>query len=84
MLVTHGRIRFDRPVRQWLDQALALPGIELVPLDPEVASHAGELGDTLHGDPADRLIVATTLVRGAKLVTKDLRIRGSGIVQTIW
>jgi PIN domain nuclease of toxin-antitoxin system len=35
-------------------------------------------------DPADRLIVATALDRRIPLVTKDERIRGSGLVATIW
>jgi PIN domain nuclease of toxin-antitoxin system len=38
----------------------------------------------LHGDPADRLIVATALTRDALLVTKDQAIRESGLVQTVW
>src|SRR4051794_8124710 len=38
----------------------------------------------LHGDPADRLIVATALHHGAPLVTKDEAIRRSALVQTVW
>jgi PIN domain nuclease of toxin-antitoxin system len=37
-----------------------------------------------HGDPADRLIVATALTHGAALVTKDERIREAGVVRTLW
>ncbi|MGB9759459.1 MAG: type II toxin-antitoxin system VapC family toxin [Thermoproteota archaeon] len=32
----------------------------------------------------DRIIVATTKILGAKLITKDEEIRGSKIVETIW
>jgi PIN domain nuclease of toxin-antitoxin system len=36
------------------------------------------------GDPADRLIVATALIEGATLVTRDGRIRRSALVETVW
>jgi PIN domain nuclease of toxin-antitoxin system len=35
-------------------------------------------------DPSDRLIAATAMVEGMSLVTADLRIRQSKVVETIW
>jgi len=35
---------------------------------------AGSLPGEFHADPADRLIVATAIVRGLRLVTRDRRI----------
>jgi PIN domain nuclease of toxin-antitoxin system len=35
-------------------------------------------------DPFDRLILGATRALGAKLITKDSRLRESGVVQTIW
>jgi PIN domain nuclease of toxin-antitoxin system len=37
-----------------------------------------------HGDPADRLIVATALEAGSALVTRDGAIRRSKLVETVW
>lgn len=37
-----------------------------------------------HRDPADRVIAATALSRGAPLVTKDTAIRAWGGVECIW
>jgi len=37
-----------------------------------------------HGDPHDRLIVATALELGVPLITKDGNITDSGIVPVIW
>lgn len=37
-----------------------------------------------HGDPADRIIVATALELRAALATRDDRIRASRLVETIW
>ena len=47
-------------------------GLVEVPVDGEIATRAGSLHD-MHGDPADRMIVATALA-GHQLVTTDRRI----------
>lgn len=83
MLVAIDRIELDRGPVSWMDGSLRAEGIELLPLTPAVAVASAQLG-ALHGDPADRLIVATALTHGAVLVTKDERIRGSGLVKTVW
>src|SRR5438445_733648 len=56
----------------------------LAPLTPEIALAAGgpELG--LHGDPADRMIAATALGHGARLVTKDEQLQAAQSLDTVW
>lgn len=81
--VARGRIALDRAPLEWLDQALALPGIDLLPVTPAVAVKATQLG-AFHGDPADRLIVASALVEHAALVTRDRTIRAYGALTTLW
>jgi PIN domain nuclease of toxin-antitoxin system len=56
----------------------ALRGIHVWPLDLQVARASTRLD--LHGDPADELIAATSLVHGVPLLTRDRRIRRSRIV----
>jgi PIN domain nuclease of toxin-antitoxin system len=51
-------------------------------ITPDIAATAAAL--PIHGDPADRLIVATAIVHRAPLVTKDQRIRAAGVVETLW
>jgi PIN domain nuclease of toxin-antitoxin system len=80
--VARGRMTLDRPVRSWLEVALLPEKVELVPLDPGIAARAADL--EIHGDPADRLIVATAALLDAALVTKDDLIRRSRLVVTIW
>ena len=53
-------------------------------LSPAVAVRAVQLPETFPGYPADRLIVATALVEGAPVVTRDSRIRRAAVVETIW
>lgn len=74
MLAARGRIVLDTPTKAWVASALAVPGVGLEPLTPEIAVEAYELPGRFHGDPADRMIVATARVRNATLVTRDRRI----------
>ena len=84
MLVEKRRIQFRQDVLQWIREALELPKLALAPLLPQIAVGATRLGRTFHEDPADRIIVATALHHGARLVTADKLIRGFEGVETIW
>lgn len=83
-LAVRGRIVLDRPILEWLHDALAAPRVELMSLTPAVAVEAAELPTSFPGDPADRLIVATAILEGAPLVTKDDRMHLSEAVRVIW
>ena len=74
MLVNRGRISLDPSVDQWRLRVLGL-GVQEIPLTGDIGIAAVRLVD-LHGDPADRIIVATSVAAGATLVTADDRILG--------
>lgn len=57
--------------------------VELVPVDTNVWLRSLSL-PWEHSDPADRVIVATALMRGVPLLTKDSAIREFKEVQSIW
>ncbi len=82
MISARRKVEFDRPVEEWLERGIAQPKIRLSPLTPAIAAASVSL--EMHGDPADRLIVATALCLGMPLVTSDRKIRDSGLVKTIW
>jgi PIN domain nuclease of toxin-antitoxin system len=42
--VAQGKLTLDRPLRVWVRQALARPGVILMELSAEIAIRAGELG----------------------------------------
>jgi PIN domain nuclease of toxin-antitoxin system len=84
MLVAKSRLELDRDVGLWMRQALAVPQVLLAPLSSEIAVRSTKLGRDFHGDPADRLIVATALELDAALVTKDDRMRSWEKVVTVW
>lgn len=71
LLAAKGRLKLARDVRDWLDAALALPGIHLEPLSPAIAVASTRLPGGIHGDPADRILVATARHVDATLLTAD-------------
>jgi PIN domain nuclease of toxin-antitoxin system len=71
MLEQRGRVALPMNVRTWVEQALSKPGIAVTPLTPEIMIESVHLPGELHGDPADRMLVATSRVLGATLLTKD-------------
>lgn len=82
MLVARGRLVLDRAPLQWMQQALARARAALLALSPEVAALSAVID--AHGDPADRIILATAKVHRVPLVSKDARLRRSTEVTTIW
>ncbi|MEO6829781.1 MAG: type II toxin-antitoxin system VapC family toxin [Acidobacteriaceae bacterium] len=71
MLKLRRRLELNMPAQQWVAEALDKPGIQMLPLSPEIAIEAAELPEPMHKDPADRLIVASALVEGLTLITSD-------------
>jgi PIN domain nuclease of toxin-antitoxin system len=82
--VRRGRISLDRPTLDWLEDAVAQPRVELLPLTPSIAVKAADLPTTFPGDPADRVITATAVLLSAPLVTRDEGIRAFSGVRCIW
>jgi PIN domain nuclease of toxin-antitoxin system len=46
----------------------------MAPLTPEIAIAAAWLPDPLHGDPADRLLIATARDLAVPMITRDAKI----------
>lgn len=75
-LVERKRLTLPCPTLNWLRAALAYPGIQLLPLTPEIVVESTELPDNFHRDPADQLIVATARILQCSLLTADAKILG--------
>ena len=71
LLASKKRINLYRDLMEWIREALAMPGLKLVPLEPEIAVASTCLPFEMHADPADRILVATARHLGATLVTAD-------------
>ena len=72
MLVAKGRITIEVPLATWRTDLLTL-GLEEIPVGGEIGIAAVHL-ERLHGDPADRMIMATALLREAVLITADRKL----------
>jgi PIN domain nuclease of toxin-antitoxin system len=72
-LARHERIAVGVPIRSWL-QGLASQ-VRTIGVTPAIADTAVALPSSFPGDPADRLIYATAIEQGLRLVTKDRAIR---------
>jgi PIN domain nuclease of toxin-antitoxin system len=72
-LAEHERILVTIPVRSWLQRLAAQ--VRTVAFTPAVAATAVSLPSSFPGDPADRLIYATAIEHGWRLITKDQKLR---------
>jgi PIN domain nuclease of toxin-antitoxin system len=77
MLHARGRLHLEMPFAAWLLQAASAAVVQLVPLDVAVILALNDLPASFHGDPADRIIVATARARDLSLATRDRGIRRS-------
>ncbi len=71
LLVRLKRLSLHSPVTRWVEDALKLPGINLLPFTPEIAIQSVDLPEPMHKDPADRILVASARVERLTLVTRD-------------
>jgi PIN domain nuclease of toxin-antitoxin system len=62
--------------KTWFARVQAGPGIRQAALTPEIAIDASALPGDVHGDPGDRLLIATARHLGMPIVTRDRRIIG--------
>jgi PIN domain nuclease of toxin-antitoxin system len=74
MLESKGRVQLGKVCLDWVRDALSAPGLRLLSLTPEIAIESSRLPGRLHGDPADRILAATSRILKATLVTKDLKL----------
>jgi len=71
-------LQFLPDPKTWFARVMAGPAIREAALTPEIAVDASYLPGDMHGDPADRLLVATARHLGIPLVTRDTRIIAYG------
>ena len=83
VLHAKGRLYLPLHFAEWLARATDDRMISVLPLDADVVLALGALPGSFHGDPADRLIVATARTHAMPLATHDAHIRKSRAAQ-IW
>ncbi len=83
-LIKKNKLELNTLADNWLEKIQDLSYVHFVPIDNKVAVLSTNLTDFSHKDPADRIIIATALHLGAKLVTSDKKILSYSNVQTVW
>ncbi len=69
---------------EWIEQALDMPKLRLLPLTPVIVCRSTTLPQPFHDDPADQIIVASAREENAALLTKDTRLLNYKHIRSIW
>jgi PIN domain nuclease of toxin-antitoxin system len=78
MLIEKGRIALSMPPGDFAEILGRRRDIEVAPVDARIAIEAANPPPGLHGDPCDRLIIATARARALPLLTADRLILACG------
>ncbi len=70
LLDKFGRIELPLPVEEWMKEALSGSDVIPLPVNDSIANLAGRL-PYHHKDPADRFIIATSIVNNIQLISLD-------------
>ena len=84
LLVSKGRLKLSLDVQDWIEKTEALPFVDFIPINNKIALKSVRLPEPLHADPADRIIIATALTMGLRLISKDKKILEYDQVTAVW
>lgn len=70
LLVKRGRLELPLPAAAFVTESIRQHGISELAVDTPIAIAAAGLPD-IHNDPFDRILIATALVHGLDLFSKD-------------
>jgi len=83
LLIKKGRLQVTLEMERWINYGLKYPKLKVIDINPEILIKSVML-DGLHPDPANRIIVATSLLHNSPLITNDKRLLEWEGVETIW
>ncbi|MBW4601140.1 MAG: type II toxin-antitoxin system VapC family toxin [Calothrix sp. FI2-JRJ7] len=81
-LVEKNRLILPLSIKDWLDTALAYPGVRLLDLTLPIIINSTQLSG-FHSDPFDQMIVATARIYDSYLLTVDRKILDYPGVKTL-
>jgi PIN domain nuclease of toxin-antitoxin system len=71
MLTAKGKLELRLPAEKWSRSLLKMRGFNFMSLEPSIAVASSVLPGDIHGDPADRIIIATARALNCPLLTAD-------------
>ena len=78
MLVAKGRLTLERDPLTWFRIAAARFDLEVLVPTPSILVAASFLPEPMHGDPADRILIATARENDLTIITRDRAILAYG------
>lgn len=83
-LLEKKRLTISCNAEDWIEKALDVAYLKLVPLSPKIAYRSTTLPQPFHTDPADQIVVATAREENAILITLDRKIQAYPHVKSFW
>lgn len=74
MLADKGRLTFEMTIAAWIERVRSLLRFADIPVSALIARDAGSLPGQIHGDPCDRIMIATARDLGCPIMTTDQKI----------
>jgi len=84
MLMARKRVQIDETPANFLRLILQSRNYSFATITAEIADLSVMLDGDINSDPTDRIIVATSVLKQAPLVTSDRNLRKAKMVETIW
>ena len=84
MLVSKRRLNPGTDSQKFIQLILAARNIKVLPITAEIAAKSALPEFCPHGDPADRIIAASTILHRSKLVTSDQKLATVIGLQIVW
>lgn len=78
MLTSKGRLNTTREPLRWFYDFLDAASLRLIDVTPEILIASSYLPLPMHGDPADRIIIATAREHDLTIITRDRAILAYG------
>ncbi len=83
-LTERGKIKLDRHWKLWFRHFADANGWQVIPVDLPIVEEAYSLPDQFHRDPVDRILVSTSRLFQAPILTADKKIRDYPHVHSEW
>lgn len=78
LLVSKGRLNLTRAPLEWFRAFVDEEGLHVLDVTPEILVASSFLPQPLHGDPADRILIATAREHDLTIITRDRAILAYG------
>ncbi len=86
MLVAKERLSLPKSPLMWFDELVSKFGLQVIDVNSQIAMQSNFLPGKFHGDPADRIIIATAQSLNSVLITADKAIIAyskSGVIRSL-